>query len=44
MRDEPVDEEPPPFLSRWTNVYALVCVELGALLVVFYLLTRWATP
>lgn len=38
--DEP--ETPPPVLGRWRNFYALLLIELGALVVVFYLLTRWA--
>jgi hypothetical protein len=36
-------ESPPPFLSRWRNVYVLVLAELGVLVVAFWLLTRWAS-
>jgi hypothetical protein len=38
------DEEPPPFLGRWRNVYLLVAGELLVLVAIFYALTRWATP
>ncbi|HEX6853593.1 MAG TPA: hypothetical protein VF139_19510 [Candidatus Polarisedimenticolaceae bacterium] len=41
MKAEP--ESPPPFLSRWRNVYVLVLAELGALVAVFWALTRWAS-
>lgn len=43
MTDAPEREDAPPFLSRWRNIYALVLVELGVLVVLFYLLTRWAS-
>lgn len=36
-------EQPPPFLSRWRNVYVLVLVELAVLVALFYALTRWAS-
>jgi hypothetical protein len=36
-------EEPPPFLKTWGRVYALVLVELGVLVAVFYALARWAS-
>jgi hypothetical protein len=36
-------DTPPPFLSRWRNVYVLVLAELAALVAVFWLLTRWAS-
>ena len=36
-------EQPPPFLSRWRNVYALVLVELAVVVGLFYALTRWAS-
>ena len=36
-------ETPPPFLSRWRNVYLLVIAELCALVAVFWALTRWAS-
>jgi hypothetical protein len=36
-------EQPPPILSRWRNVYALVLVELAVVVALFYALTRWAS-
>lgn len=36
-------EQPPPFLSRWRNVYAFVLVELAVVVALFYALTRWAS-
>jgi len=39
--DEP--EAPPPILTRWRNVYAVVLIELGVLVALFYALTRWAS-
>jgi len=36
-------DTPPPFLSRWRNVYVLVLAELAILVAVFWLLTRWAS-
>jgi hypothetical protein len=36
-------DAPPPLLSRWSNLYALVAVELGVLVLAFYALTRWAS-
>lgn len=36
------EEEAPPFLERWSSVYALLLLELAALSVLFYALTRWA--
>lgn len=41
MNGEP--ESPPPFLSSWRNVHLLVIAELGALVVAFWALTRWAS-
>jgi hypothetical protein len=35
-------EAPPPFLSRWRNVYVLVIGELFVLVALFYALSRWA--
>ena len=37
------DESPPPFLSTWKNVYVLVIGELAVTVVVFWILTRWAS-
>ena len=36
-------EPPPPVLSRWRNVYAVVLVELAVVIALFYALTRWAS-
>lgn len=36
------EEEAPPFLGRWRNVYALLVGELVLLSALFYALTRWA--
>jgi hypothetical protein len=36
-------EDPPPVLGRWRNIYLVVLLELGALIVLFHLLTRWAS-
>ncbi len=41
MTDAP--ETPPPFLSRWRNVYLLVLGELAVLVLAFWLLSRWAS-
>jgi len=41
MAEEP--EIPPPFLSRWRNVYLLVLGELALLVLAFWALTRWAS-
>jgi len=41
--DERLPESAPPILSSWRNVYLLVIVELGALVALFYALTRWAS-
>ena len=36
-------DAPPPLLSRWRNLYALLVVELAVLVLAFYALTRWAS-
>jgi hypothetical protein len=36
-------EDPPPFLSKWRNVYLLLIAELAFLTLVFALLGRWAS-
>jgi hypothetical protein len=41
--DGATPEAPPPLLSRWRNLYALLLVELCALVALFYALTRWAS-
>ena len=40
--DRPGPEQPPPVLGTWRNMYWLVTGELAVLVVVFYLLRRWA--
>lgn len=37
-------DEPPPFLKTWPRVYAMVLVYLAALIVGFYLFSRWVSP
>ncbi|HLV60332.1 MAG TPA: hypothetical protein VKY51_02920 [Fredinandcohnia sp.] len=39
----PPQEEPPPFLGSWRNVYLLLVGELVLLTVLFAALTRWAS-
>ena len=34
---------PPPVLGSWRRVYLVVLAELGALVALFYALTRWAS-
>lgn len=36
-------ESPPPFLGTWRNVYLLVIGELVFTILVFLILTRWAS-
>ena len=45
MTPEPLDqeEEGPPFLGRWSNVYALLLIQLAVTIAVFYVITRWAS-
>lgn len=43
MTDQLEPEEPPPFLSRWRNVYILLVAELAFLTIVFRLLAGWAS-
>jgi hypothetical protein len=40
-RDE--SEAPPPLFGRWRNLYVLLLVELGVLVLLFYALTWWAS-
>jgi len=35
-----MEEEKPPFLGSWKNVYALVAGVLVALIIVFYFFTK----
>jgi hypothetical protein len=37
------ETDPPPVLSSWRNVYALVLGALAVLIALFYALTRWAS-
>ena len=37
------DDEAPPVLGSWRNVYALVLAVLAVLIALFYALTRWAS-
>jgi hypothetical protein len=39
MPEDPIKDEPPPFLGRWERVYAVVLVELALLILAFYLFT-----
>jgi hypothetical protein len=43
LRRSDSESDPPPVLSRWRNVYALVLVELALVVLALYLLTRWAS-
>jgi hypothetical protein len=38
---EAYDSEPPPFLHKWRNVYALVLAWLALLILLFYAFTRY---
>jgi len=37
------EEDPPPFLGTWGNVYLLVLGELALLIALFAAITRWAS-
>ena len=37
------EEERPPFLGSWRNLYLLLLAELGVLVLLFSALTRWAS-
>lgn len=39
-RDEPAEDEPPPFGGSWGRLYALVLGNLVFLVVLFYLFTK----
>lgn len=44
MTPEPDErQEPPPLLSSWRNMYALIVGVLAVLIALFYALTRWAS-
>jgi hypothetical protein len=36
-------DDPPPVLGTWPTFYGVVLAELGALVLLFYALTRWAS-
>ena len=36
-------EEPPPILGSWPGLYALLLAELAVLVLLFFVLTRWAS-
>jgi hypothetical protein len=37
------ESEPPPFWGSWPRIYVFVVGLLAALVIGFYLLTRWAS-
>ena len=37
------DDQPPPLLGTWKNVYLLVLGELALLVALFAAITRWAS-
>ena len=37
------DEDPPPLLGSWKNLYYLLLAELAVLVLLFYGLARWAS-
>ena len=39
-RNEAATEEPPPLGRSWTQLYAVVLVNLALLIVLFYIFTR----
>jgi hypothetical protein len=34
------EDSPPPFLSKWRNIYAAVFLNLAVLVLLFYLFTK----
>ena len=38
--DESGPDEPPPLLGRWSRLYALIVIELLAVIAILYWLTR----
>jgi hypothetical protein len=38
---EAYDSEPPPFLTKWRNVYIVVLLWLTVLILLFYAFTRY---
>ena len=43
MSEAPPEEEPPPLMGTWRRLYGLVLAELCLLVLLFYVLTRWAS-
>ena len=39
-----MSEEPPPFLKRWSRVYAAVLIYLFLLIIALYVITRLFEP
>jgi hypothetical protein len=37
-------DDPPPILGTWRNVYLAVLLHLTAVILLFYLFTRWYRP
>ena len=44
MSDDPVLDEPPPFLGTWGRVYAVVLAFLAVTIFLFWLFTRHYAP
>ncbi len=40
---QPPDDAHPPVLGTWRAVYGVVLAELAVLVVLFYVLARWAS-
>lgn len=38
------DDDPPPILGTWKNIYCFVLVYLAALIVLFWVFTRHYAP
>ena len=43
-QEREVEDEAPPFLGRWTNVYRFVIVYLAAVITLFYIFTAAYRP
>jgi hypothetical protein len=44
LEQKHVADEPPPFLGRWSRVYAMVLIYLACLIAVFYAFTKAFEP
>jgi hypothetical protein len=44
VSEQNIKDEPPPFLGRWSRVYALVLIELAIVILAFYLFTVHFAP